>query len=488
MKRLLTAVLAGSLLLACVPLVKAKADGDSRIKVACVGDSITQGIGSTNLRENTYPAHLQQFLNKDKYLVGNFGASGRTAIKDAGTDVYVPYWNDGNFEKSKAFEPNMVILMLGTNDVMCTTWNVNAYYEGIKGLIETYKALPTSPQVYVCTPMAAFDTAHPDKLAEGIPYLKQAAADTGATVVDVNTLTADWMEKQYINGGNDLVHPTDSGYLAFAQLLYEEIFHGKTVTVTVTADEGCTVSMGGQKVKETGTLLTGWDGTDGDKKELTVEKPRVGLTKVIFASGNNPTVDLRGAVLPQNVAYTATAMQAEGLDAKLAHVNDGNTSTGWQPGWGASYADMWVGYDFGENKVFDTVTLLWEGATRAPADGYTLEFSADGRTWGSLDNVTYSYGTTEDTVKFPAVSGRYVRVKITKGTNGTWRPQIYEMRVTKDVDPFTPAVTYEETDSKGKDKAGLPSYGKYAVAAGAVAVAAGVVGLLVSRRKKKRDN
>ena len=43
-----------------------------KIKVACVGNSITYGIGVANPEVNAYPVKLQGMLG-DKYEVGNFG-------------------------------------------------------------------------------------------------------------------------------------------------------------------------------------------------------------------------------------------------------------------------------------------------------------------------------------------------------------------------------------------------------------------------------
>lgn len=496
MKRILAVLLTLSLMMGLGVPVWADTAADAAnpadpIRVACIGDSITQGIGSTNLRDNTYPAHLQQFLGTKNYLVGNFGSSARTAIKDAGNDVYVPFWEDGNFQKSKDFAPNVVIMMLGTNDVMCTTWDVNAYYWGVRGLIEEYQALDSKPTIYVCTPMSAFDTAHPAKLAEGIPYLKQAVADTGVNLVEVNDLTADWFDKNYLNGGDDCVHPNDAGYLAFAQLLYRQVFQGQVVTMTVTADHGCTVSLGGQSVKESGQLLTGWDGTDKDVKELVVEKDGVGLMKVEVPMGKDPTVDLRGAVIPQNLAYKATAVNGQNLGATLKNVNDGNKGSGWQPSWNAAYTDMWVGYDFGENAVFDRVNILWEEATRAPEGAYTVEVSNDGTSWMALEGAAYRYGAREDTVLLPTVSARFVRVKITKGSNNLWRPQIYELRVLLSGEPFTPTVTYAqgpEDKGDGRDN-GEDGKGNgllwYILGGLGLALAAGLTAVLVIRKKKQ---
>ena len=50
-----------------------------KIKVACVGNSITYGSGVANREVNAYPVKLQGMLG-DKYEVGNFGKPGATLL------------------------------------------------------------------------------------------------------------------------------------------------------------------------------------------------------------------------------------------------------------------------------------------------------------------------------------------------------------------------------------------------------------------------
>src|SRR5579885_3646478 len=52
---------------------------DDKIRVACVGDSITYGAGIKDREHNSYPAQLQKLLG-DGYEVRNFGVNGRTLL------------------------------------------------------------------------------------------------------------------------------------------------------------------------------------------------------------------------------------------------------------------------------------------------------------------------------------------------------------------------------------------------------------------------
>ena len=91
----------------------------STIRVACVGDSITEG---------PYPKNLQSMLGTD-YRVGNFGVSGSTVLLNSDK----PYMNQSAFLKAKNFQPSIVIIMLGTNDAQENT------YASIDNFLDDYE-------------------------------------------------------------------------------------------------------------------------------------------------------------------------------------------------------------------------------------------------------------------------------------------------------------------------------------------------------------
>ena len=66
------------LLIVLLTAVLAFADG--RIKVACVGNSVTWGYGLTNREADCYPVQLQRMLG-NKYDVRNFGHSGSYPLR-----------------------------------------------------------------------------------------------------------------------------------------------------------------------------------------------------------------------------------------------------------------------------------------------------------------------------------------------------------------------------------------------------------------------
>ena len=84
---------------------------DGQIRIACVGDSTTYGTAMPNNMHNSYPAQLQRFLG-DGYHVANFGVHGKT-VQDTNDDSYR---RTKQYARSLAYDPDIVVLMLGAND------------------------------------------------------------------------------------------------------------------------------------------------------------------------------------------------------------------------------------------------------------------------------------------------------------------------------------------------------------------------------------
>ena len=69
-----------SLLCVSIHVDAEKADGTEKIKVACVGNSITAGYGVQNRDKDSYPMLLGQMLGQE-YDVRNFGVSSKTMLR-----------------------------------------------------------------------------------------------------------------------------------------------------------------------------------------------------------------------------------------------------------------------------------------------------------------------------------------------------------------------------------------------------------------------
>ena len=98
------------------------------VRVACVGDSITQGVGIQNPQKDGYPAKLQEILGAG-WTVQNFGVGGRTMLRKAD-----PFDHRPALESS----PDIVIIALGTNDVYRTVDGMKKAGVAFQDTIETY--------------------------------------------------------------------------------------------------------------------------------------------------------------------------------------------------------------------------------------------------------------------------------------------------------------------------------------------------------------
>ncbi|MBR4963509.1 MAG: sialate O-acetylesterase, partial [Muribaculaceae bacterium] len=82
-----------------------------KIKVACIGNSVTYGYLLPDREKNAYPFQLQEMLGED-YEVGNFGKSGATLLNKG----HRPYTQQQEFKDAMAFGGDITVIHLGLND------------------------------------------------------------------------------------------------------------------------------------------------------------------------------------------------------------------------------------------------------------------------------------------------------------------------------------------------------------------------------------
>ena len=90
---------------------------EPKIKVTCVGNSITYGMRLDDREQESYPAQLQALLG-DRYEVGNFGKSGATLLRHG----HRPYFEQEEFRQAMAFAGDIVVIHLGINDTDPRNW------------------------------------------------------------------------------------------------------------------------------------------------------------------------------------------------------------------------------------------------------------------------------------------------------------------------------------------------------------------------------
>jgi lysophospholipase L1-like esterase len=220
-----------------------------KIRVACMGDSITYGAGITGagtspatwegdkvtasgptlLDQDSYPSVLQDLLGEG-YDVRNFGASGRT-VTGPGPGLF-PYLNsvrDGNtpsggYTAGVAFAPDVILVMLGTNDTKLTLWASAQprFKTDYINMVRALQNLPSKPYVVICYPVPVEDAPKTNP-ASGItesnrqlllPIINEVVAETGAGFINTNAGMP-----AFTGLLSDQVHPNHAGAVQLASIM-----------------------------------------------------------------------------------------------------------------------------------------------------------------------------------------------------------------------------------------------------------------------------
>lgn len=209
---------------------KASDSGGNIVKIACVGDSITKGIGADGWKNGdysgSYPEQLGRLLG-DGFTVGNFGKGSSYACYESGRTENLWYPNTFEYSQSMKFEPDIVIVMLGSNDARIMENEADSYNfkEQLTKLTEEYLDLKSKPEVYILSSitMGLYDQTKESKLKKYIlPRQREIAEELGCVFIDTYTELYD----VFISGGafaSDKVHPNNSGYAAIAELLAKRL-------------------------------------------------------------------------------------------------------------------------------------------------------------------------------------------------------------------------------------------------------------------------
>ncbi len=189
----------------------------AQIKVACVGNSITENIALPN--EQKYPSILQDLLGNG-YIVRNYGIGARTVLKKGDH----PYWNEERYKEVLAWNPDIVIVKMGTNDAKAKNW---AYKDNFESdyieFIHSFQTLPSHPKVFICYPIPTFkDNFLPveDQLLvkEMMPMIDNISKATCADIIDLHTPLVGKDDCVY-----DKVHPNEKGTKIMARVIARKI-------------------------------------------------------------------------------------------------------------------------------------------------------------------------------------------------------------------------------------------------------------------------
>ncbi len=188
----------------------------SPIRVACVGASITQGRGATP--GHGYTDDLQALLGA-KWAVSNFGVSGTTLMR-VGPH---PYWKEKACQAAHNLQPDVVVILLGSNDTKPSIWAHRAEYPAdAVAFIESYKNLASHPRIYICRlppviPPGRYGI-NPANLQEELPLIDQVAKEEKIDEIDVYAALLPHRDLF-----PDNVHPNDAGAAIIARTVAEAL-------------------------------------------------------------------------------------------------------------------------------------------------------------------------------------------------------------------------------------------------------------------------
>ena len=192
-----------------------------KIKVACVGNSITYGTGVADREVNAYPVKLQGMLG-DKYEVGNFGKPGATLLNKG----HRPYTQQQEYKDALAFAGDIVVIHLGINDTDPRNWPnyQDEFISDYRALMQSFREVNPKVRFLLArmTPLSdrhyRFESGTRDWHAEIQLAIECIAKAEGVQLIDFHEPLYPY---PYLL--EDAVHPNAEGAAILAKTVYEGI-------------------------------------------------------------------------------------------------------------------------------------------------------------------------------------------------------------------------------------------------------------------------
>ena len=301
-----------------------------KLKVAFIGDSITEGVGvEASLRPTqSYPAQISKLLG-DKYTVGNFGKSSAYTLAadnpyNVKTDASLSYRNTAQYKDSLSFKADVVVIMMGVNDIRSMSGEEarEALRDALADLALEYCAMESVQKVYIATSIfipssAAIVHYSYGRLAE---IQREVAEEIGLDVIDIYDMMEDYFNVM-MHYTVDRIHPNKEVYGEMATALYASMM-GESYTATVP-----TKSDTGVVYVKTSGLSTG-KGESPDKAINNIAKA-VGLLRdgggtIVICGAYSTTYEthlpFHTGTIKITTKYNGTDYAASGAKLGLANV------------------------------------------------------------------------------------------------------------------------------------------------------------------------
>lgn len=430
MKKILSLLMALSLNVTMVAAnMSATASADDKIKIACVGDSITAGTNEYN-----YPMYLQAMLGTG-YEVKNFGKGGAAVAHvidtdtngDGVADSYF-YYDDVRYRESIDYAADYVFVMMGTNDV---NGDIDSYFDNdyYTYLIKPY--IDKGSQVIIMTSPTAYSYLLADVNVINTTIRQHQinlASTYNLSCIDMNTATEN-MNECFPDG----LHGNTSGYMVIAQTVYKEYFGGTTHKISVTTEPDTYITLVGENASY-GAYVRNADRNTGkavievlpDTYDIYFRKEGFSTTSYLDVAVSGDVSYVVGMQSGKYAVSTDKSVSASGSNSVC--INDADETTYWTSA--ENEANQEVIIDLGEVKEkLSGVRINWGGAY---ASAYLIQLSSDGSSWATVANITDG-ATGERKISFDGYkSARYVKLCCTAYGSKYSYYEIYELEVISD--------------------------------------------------------
>lgn len=279
------------------------------LRISFVGDSITQGTGSTDALRTAYPARVLEMAEQDgrELIVGNYGVGGSTVMH------YGRAWYNATLAYAVAYgeaDSGCIFIALGTNDAQIaggTTGQTNRFARMYEELVKSFGELPNTEKVFASSAIYRLTSQKQQDVRavsvirpvqkHVLEALSKQEPDT-YVYVDLYALLLEDAVKDTLFAG-DKLHPDNDGYVIYARAVYSAIFEG----VYTVPDFG----MRDIYVSDSGRL----DGAG------TADDPISSLTVAFGMAAPETTIHIVGTM-----TYPAKFVTPRGLE-KLTFVGEG---------------------------------------------------------------------------------------------------------------------------------------------------------------------
>ncbi len=208
-------------LLATLLFVSLTIVAQEKIRVACIGNSVTYGYGHNTPTETSYPAQLGKMLG-ERYTVGNFGKSGATLLNKG----HRPYTQQAEYKAALEFKPDIAIIHLGLNDTDPRNWPNyrDQFIPDYLALIDTLRKVNPKVEIKICRMTPIFHWHKRFKSGTRDWYWQiQEAIEAVAEIAKVELI--DFQELLYNRPDlmPDALHPNEKGATILAERVYTAI-------------------------------------------------------------------------------------------------------------------------------------------------------------------------------------------------------------------------------------------------------------------------